>query len=142
MLRINREGSFEVTIDQRSQDQCGRVGVLRYKYFVTIEATNRTLTEQGFVMDNALCDLYFQERYGKKMEECPSCEQMVQDAITHFKGIFEKDTPEVELMRIMVRIHGSEVSYIEGEWKRHPIYETNGVMISGKEMKPGEVVKL
>lgn len=142
MLRINREGSFEVTLEQRSQDQCGRVGVLRYKYFVTIEATNRTLTEQGFVMDNAICDLYFQERYGKRLEECPSCEQMVQDAIDHFKGIFEKDTPEVELMRIMVRIHGSEVSYIEGEWHRFPIYLKDRVEITGKMMDPGSILKL
>lgn len=142
MLRINREGSFEVTLDQRSQDQCGRVGILRYRYFVTIEATNRILTEQGFVMDNALCDAYFQETYNKKKKECPSCEQMVQEAISHFKGIFEKETPEIELMKIMVRIHGSDVSYIEGEWQRWP----KMIEITGKEMKnipgPGSVIKL
>lgn len=124
LLRINREGEFVATRDQKTESQCGKVGAQHYRYFVTIEATNKKLTKEGFVMENMWVDEYFQDRYVNQQVECSSCEDMAQHAINHFLGLFgricgvegNEELREVDLQRIMVRIHGSPVSYIEAEW--------------------------
>lgn len=124
-LRINREGEFTTLPAQETDNQCGKVGAQHYRYFVTIEASNKKLTEQGFVMENLWVDEYFQNRYVLGREKCASCEDMAQEAIKHFLGLFGRvcgqegieELQEVDLRRIYVRIHGSNVSFIEAEWK-------------------------
>lgn len=120
LLRINREGSFAVSESAQTESQCGRVAQTQYRYFCSIEATNKKLTPEGFVMENLWADQYFQDTYNLETKEVPSCEEMAQRAIDHFLGLFQT-VPELEgidLTRILVRIHGSEVSFIEGEWRK------------------------
>lgn len=114
-LRINREGSFSVTPAEGAETQCGTVGKRDYTYFVSIEATNRRLTPEGYVMENGLTDEYFQKTYNGKTMVCPSCEQMAQDAIEYFRSKFDYEGAP-ELTRIYVRINGTPFSFIEGEW--------------------------
>jgi hypothetical protein len=121
-LRINREGTFRVHADAEHPSQCGATGTKEYRYFASIEATNRNLTSEGFVMENQWVDDYFQDCYGEngaKKLPCDSCENMAQRAIVHFLQMFsvEPELKQIELTRILVRIHGSPVSFIEGEWK-------------------------
>lgn len=120
MLRINREGDFTVTDLSDGPSQCGRIGARVYKYFVSIQASNAHLNPQGYVMENALCDKYFKDTYEGKSMECPSCETMAQNAVEHFLDLFrwEKDLEGIEVSRILVRIHGSPVSFIEAEWTK------------------------
>lgn len=122
-LRINREGEFSVDTSQRSPQQCGKVGQQLYKYFCTIEATNKSLTPEGYVMENLWTDQYFQDTYGSTagdMIPVPSCEQMAMEAVQYFRNLFKKhpDLQKVDVQRIYVRIHGSPVSFIEAEWKK------------------------
>ena len=118
-LRINREGKFIVDPDAETDGQCGFTGARMYRYFVSIEADNSKLTPEGFVMENQWVDDYFQYTYMRKGVKAPSCEEMAQAAIHHFRNVFatHKDLEGVNLRRILVRIHGSDVSFIEGEWK-------------------------
>lgn len=120
ILRINREGEFiAIHESQSTENQCGKPGAKKYRYFVTIEATNRRLTAQGFVMENLWVADYFRERYETRQEPCRSCEDMAQEAVRHFGDLFTtvEELKGVDLRRIYVRIHGSDVSFIEAEWK-------------------------
>lgn len=119
-LRINREGSFTAHADSEHPNQCGRVGLRHYKYFVTIEASNGSLTHEGYVMENQWVDDYFQNRYTIPGAKCGACETMAQDAVAHFRDLFtvNSDLQRVDVRRIYVRLHGSEYSFIEAEWKR------------------------
>lgn len=124
-LRINREGEFFATPAQETESQCGKVGAAHYRYFVTIEATNKKLTKEGFVMENLWVEEYFQNRYIRDQQACASCEDMAQEAVMYFLHLFGrvegKDADPalegVDLRRVYVRIHGSPVSFIEAEWK-------------------------
>lgn len=114
-LRVNREGAFTVHPDNDASSRCGKLGTREYKYFVSIEATNRRLSPEGYVLENGIVEKYFLNTYHEKTMACPSCEQMAQDAIEYFREKFQmKGSPE--LTRIYVRIHGTPVSFIEGEW--------------------------
>lgn len=118
MLRINREGSFETGSD--TDNQCGKIGQRQYKYFITIEASNKALTPEGYVMENAWCDNYFRDRYERQHMPCGSCEEMAQAAVKYFVSLF-RDHPDlqpVDLRRVYVRIHGSTWSFIEAEWSK------------------------
>lgn len=123
-LRINRLGEFTVAEKARTEVQCGRPGATFYKYMITIEATNNVLTDDGFVMNDAWCDRYFQDTYnpvdGTSKDTCPSCEDMAQAAINYFIELFRTHPTlkAVDLQRIYVKIHGGEFSFIEGEWKK------------------------
>lgn len=122
-LSINRAGEFITHGNADHPNQCGKTGARHYRYFVTITASNKTLTYDGFVMDNKWVDDYFQDCYGEegtKKLQCDSCENMAQRAVEYFHCIFENELSlrGVKVERIYVRIHGSEISYIEGEWNR------------------------
>jgi hypothetical protein len=120
LLRINREGSFSVSESAQTAHQCGKIAQSQYRYFCSIEATNERLTPEGFVMENMWVDEYFQATYNLETKEVPSCEKMAQDAIAHILHLFARqpDLREVDLRRILIRIHGSPVSFIEGEWRK------------------------
>lgn len=122
LVRINREGRFTIPYSARkAEGQCGATGATQYKYFVTVEASNQGLTDEGYVMENQYVDDYFQEEYTHNPNpDAVSCEDMSQRAIEHFLARFEADDElkNVALTRILVRIHGSEISFIEAEWKK------------------------
>jgi AcrR family transcriptional regulator len=118
-LRINRSGRFSVTpATTDEQHQCGYTRASVFSYFVSIEALNHTLTEEGFVMDNNWVDEFFQEAYSRSDRVAPPCETIAQEAIYYFLNLFESHMAllTVQPTHILVRIHGSEVSYIEAEW--------------------------
>lgn len=122
LVSINREGRFTIPYSaRRSYGQCGAEGATQYKYFVTIQASNTGLTSDGYVMENQYVDDYFQEEYTRNENpDAVSCEDMAQRAVEHFIARFYGD-PElmlVEVQRIYVRIHGSDISFIEAEWKK------------------------
>lgn len=121
-LSINRAGEFIAHADAQHPQQCGREGVRHYKYFVTIMAGNHHLTPDGFVMDNAWVDEYFQRCYGNigYRMKCDSCENMAQRAVHEFHEMFKRihELKSIDLKRIYVRIHGSDFSFIEAEWKK------------------------
>lgn len=117
VLKINREGQFTVNDRSKHPSQCGSVGKRDYKYFVTIEATNKHLNQVGYVMENMLVDEYFQQTYHNKAMKCDPCEAMASRAIAALKALVYRENPKVELKRIYVRIHGTPASFIEAEWK-------------------------
>lgn len=114
-LTINKEGQY--TTFSESDTQCGKTGEHSYRYFVSITATNKNLTEEGFVMDNKLIDDYFQQKYTKNKKICLSCEIMAMEAIESFKNLLAQLT-KADVKRIYVRIYGTQTSFIEAEWKK------------------------
>lgn len=121
-LSINRSGEFITHQDSDHPQQCGKVGARHYKYFVSITASNKKLSKDGFVMDNLWVDEYFQLCYGenKLRMKCDSCENMAQRAVDYFHHVFEnhEEVRGVEVLRIYVRINGSDISFIEAEWQK------------------------
>lgn len=117
-LRINREGEFIAHAGSETDSQCGKKGTRRYRFFVSIEASNAKLTNEGFLMENLWVADYFRERYEEKTGECTSCEDMAQTAVEHFLDLFQskEELAGIVPTRILVRIHGSDVSFIEAEW--------------------------
>lgn len=116
-LRVNREGKMKVNRrDSTTPSQCGKIGQTTYRYFVAIEGTSDGLDENGYLVDNAVIAEYFKETYEKKGSPCPSCEVMAQDAIEYFRKVGKSS---VKITRVYVRIHGSDISFIEGEWKKN-----------------------
>lgn len=121
-LSINREGEFIAQDDSATDNQCGMTGARRYRYFVTIEANNDNLTREGYVMENLWVAEYFKNRYEVEGNKCASCESMAQAAVQYFLWLFQaKDELKgVKPTRVYVRIHGSDVSFIEAEWTGKP----------------------
>lgn len=119
LLRINREGEFITTPAQNTQDQCGRQGAVRFRYFVSIEASNKKLTADGYVMENMWVADYFRIQYEEKRVPVGSCERVAQKAVAFFLNLFATHPTQkgVKPTRILVRIHGSDVSFIEAEWR-------------------------
>lgn len=121
LLSVNRSGEFVVKLEQQTEAQCGKTGKLDYKYEVKIEATNKALIEpKMFVVDNLEITDYFERRYVRDGEPCPSCEVMACEAIDYFKSLFfGEDAPYrfVDVRRIYVVLRGADVSYITAEWK-------------------------
>lgn len=119
-VSINRQGEFTLTNALIGKPQCGTQGVRHYKYHVKICATNKAFTPDGFVIDNAEVDNYFKDKYQDKTMAVDSCEVMVCDAISHFRKLFAEDEhlKQVELVSVYVRIHGADISFIEGEWHK------------------------
>ena len=70
-------------------------------------------------MENMWVDDYFRDRYVLGDAKCASCEDMAQHAVNHFADLFANhaDLDGINVQRIYVRIHGSDVSFIEAEWK-------------------------
>lgn len=122
MLSINRKGEFDIDVSQAHSSQCGRESITHYRYEVKIEAMNKDLSKPDmFVLDNGMVDRYFVEKYVEKQETCFSCEVMAVDAIRHFKSLFiGMDAPYryIDVRTIKVIIHGSDISFITGEWKK------------------------
>lgn len=120
LLRINRNGEFIAQVGSDTPSQCGKPGARNYKYFVSIEASNKHLTPEGFVMENAWVDEYFQNTYAIIGRKCESCENMAEAAIVYFLNMFDRyaQLKNVDLRRILVRIHGSDFSFIEAEWTK------------------------
>jgi hypothetical protein len=117
VLRINREGVFTVHYISDPRSQCGSIGQQRYKYFVSIEASNRWLTKEGYLMENGLVGEYFDRVYTGEKRSCVSCEVMAQRAVDTFRRMVMQENPRCDLRRILVRLHGSPFSFIEAEWK-------------------------
>lgn len=122
LVRVNREGSFEIQKDQLHMTaNCGSSDRKNFRYEVMIEATNKHLTSDGFVMENGVIDEYFKNKYEVNKEPCKSCELIAMEALGNFLDMFNDaslPTAGVEVKRILVRIHGATVSFIEAEWKR------------------------
>lgn len=121
LLRVNREGSFEVTAEQCTDNNCGSLERKNFRYEVMIEATNENLTPEGFVMENQWIDDWFRDTYEVKKLPCESCEIMAQKAVNHFLDMFNDaslPTSAVKVTKIVVRVHGASISFIEAEWKR------------------------
>lgn len=117
-LKVNREGQYTVKNVENFQSQCGHVGQREYKYFVTVEANNKKLNNDGFIIDNDYIDKYFKTKYHKKEMPWESCEVMVCKALDYFVTAFkrEPELKKIDLQRVYVRVHGSSFSFIEGEW--------------------------
>lgn len=118
ILKINRHGTFKIAPEQDTMSQCGREAIREYGYHVTIEATDKKLTPEGFVMDNFLIFDYFRRVYVENKSPCLSCEKMALDCLDYFQGLFKIDPKlkEIDVRRIYVKIQGTDVSFIEAEW--------------------------
>lgn len=121
-LSINREGMFTIPYSaRRKEGQCGSEGATIYNYQVKITASNKSLTDAGYVMEIQYIDDYFQAEYTQNPNpEAVSCEDMAQRAVEFLVAKFyaDEELAEVDLRKIYVRVSGSPISFIEAEWQR------------------------
>lgn len=109
-LTVNRTGEFNIA-GCDDGPQCGSTISRHYRYLISLTGDENNLDSEGFVLDNALCDSYFREKYEGQNIEAISCENMAIAAIGHFRKV------KKSLVRIKVTIWGSDKSYIEGLWE-------------------------
>lgn len=122
---INRKGMFTIDPNRTSEFQCGREGLIQFTYDVTICSTNRTLDKNGFIIDNAVIDDYFNKTYTKKKsnEAISSCELIAQDTVKYFHKYLEKR--KIEILEINVIISGSEHSRLTASWEKSTEHSLN-----------------
>lgn len=120
-LSVNRTGSFTVKSCQFTEEQCGNEKERKYSFEVRVEASNESLSPDGFVVDNQVLYEYFRERYEGRRDPVRSCETVAQEAVEYFLKWFSSGEPwraAVKLKRIAVMVRGHESSFITAEWTK------------------------
>lgn len=119
VLSVNRKGSFFIDESQCTESQCGYNTRRMYEWNVCIEATDKQLTIERFVIDNNELSKYFNEKYHVEKCKVISCEDVACEAVEYFKNIFKEKYPFIDLKRIKITISGAGESFITAEWKNN-----------------------
>lgn len=115
LLSITRAGTFSVKI-ANDAPHCGVVKHRNtFKYEVCCSMKEETLDKNGFVIDNADIQTYFDRRYQKPLKL--SCELLARQAAHDLYELFGKR--KKGCMEITVRIWGRADSFIEYRWTRY-----------------------
>lgn len=118
-ISINREGRFMIQPEQFCDAQCGYNEQVEYGYFVSITATGSSVkAPQMFLLDNMVIREYFLKKFVEERCTVRSCEIIALDAVEHFTSLFRSAHCGVSPLKVLVRIHGANESYIEATWPR------------------------
>jgi hypothetical protein len=105
--RIFRKGEF--TADLSKTNQCGREGMSKFNFEVTIEVNS--LDQHGFVCDNFDVPKAF-ERFATGKWEA-SCEAFAGGGIYLMKSLCQN-----RALRIICRIQPIDAAWVEVDWKK------------------------
>lgn len=120
-LAIERSGTFEVRWTGSDAQQCGVRGTRRLKYHVRIEARDKHLTPEGFIIDNQAIDRLFQRRYGaQRPRPFVSCERIASDVcrVLHRRfGRGKLRNVQITALQVTVGMAGGP-AHITASWRR------------------------
>jgi len=113
-FQINRTGTFTVPIREGSP-HCGILeGKNTFKYEVSCSVSIVALDEQGFVMDNADIQTYFDRAFREPLGI--SCERVALKAAKDIYAMLGERSQFCE--GVSVKIWGRTDSYIEFKWTK------------------------
>lgn len=118
ILRLERSGRFNAAKTMiPNRHKCGSMGSKVYSYTVRIEATDSTLTAEGFVLNNEIVGDYFHRKYGPQAPkwEAISCELMALTAAKELADII--CSQGVDCRTVHVTIEGSNGATITASWE-------------------------
>jgi len=122
-VSLERAGQFHAVNMVPSTCKCASMRTKHYRYFVRINADDSHLTREGFVLDNAQIQVYFDSRFGRLAPRWQgiSCERM---ALTAARELCQKLLASaVALQNVIVRLRGSNGAWIEAICKREEIQQ-------------------
>ena len=115
-LSLEREGEFVPVNMVENNTRCGPIGHMHYKYAVRIEATDDSLSEEGFVIENSRIHNYFLTRYcdyGRSFTAI-SCEKMAIKASMEIGRTLVKE--KISVTKVIVTIFGSNNARLTATW--------------------------
>jgi len=116
-LCLEREGEFDPVNMRENDNRCGKIGLMRYKYAVRIEATDENLSPEGFVIENSRVHNYFLTRYcSGKPYVAVSCERMATRAAMEIGRTLV--TEGISVHTVQVTVTGSNNARLTAVWKR------------------------
>lgn len=116
-LCLEREGEFRPKGMVETSTRCGQIGSPVYKYYVKIDATDKSLTTEGFIIENSRVHNYFITRYcsGRRFT-ARSCELMAAKAAMDIGRTLVKEG--ISVTRVLCTIFGSNNARLTAEWKK------------------------
>jgi hypothetical protein len=117
-LTLTRQGEFApVNMRENPTDRCGIVGMTTYKYTVHVEATDDSLSKEGFVIENSRLHNYFLTRYcSGRPWNAISCERMAIKGAMEIGRTLIKEN--ISVTAVKVTMVGSNNAQIEAVWTR------------------------
>ena len=79
-LAISKSGYIEVGLVRDDRNQCLERGVRELDYHVEIQGDPAKLDAQGFIYDRHKIPDYFDQKYRRRVDVLPSCEEMSRQA--------------------------------------------------------------
>jgi hypothetical protein len=125
LINLERAGKFHASTMHPNPHKCAAMRTRTYQYHVRIEASDKVLTPEGFLINNERLQEYFDSRFGHKAPkwEAISCEHMALAAAQELSQIMLNDGIDVQCVEC--RILGSNGATIEGIWRKPNIGENN-----------------
>jgi hypothetical protein len=116
-LSLEREGEFEPVGMRENNHRCGPIGSMRYRYHVKIDATDESLSPEGFIIENGRVQEYFVSNYcsGKEWDAL-SCELMAARAAVDLGLILVAE--DISVLRVTVTVFGSNNAKLMATWER------------------------
>lgn len=117
LLTLEREGEFDAVNMVETQTKCGPLGLKHYRYAVKIEATDESLSPEGFVIENGRVHQYFINNYANPRRRWPaiSCEKMAIKAAHTIGQQLQKEGISVTAVRCT--IFGSNNARLTAVWR-------------------------
>lgn len=116
ILILERAGKFRASSMIPNARKCGSMRSIVYSYSVRVEASSRTLTPEGFVLNNEMIHEYFVGKFGVRAPKwnAVSCEMMALTAASNLAALIQYQG--VDCRKVEVSITGSNGARITARW--------------------------
>ena len=116
LINLERSGKFHAATMVPNPHKCAAMRTRTYQYHVRIEASDKTLTPEGFLINNERLQEYFDTRFGHKAPkwDAISCEHMALTSASELSQIMLNEGIDVQCVEC--RILGSNGATIKGIW--------------------------
>lgn len=117
-VKLTRSGRFYARTMRPNSHKCAFMRTRTYPWEVTIEATDRKLSKEGYLFNNERVATYFDSRFGHLAApwDAISCENMALTACTELARIMLKEGIDVQCVEC--QILGSNGAQIRAIWNK------------------------
>ncbi len=118
LVKLTRSGRFHARTMRRNEHKCAAMRTKTYPYEIAIEATDRSLSPEGYIFNNERIGAYFDSRFGENAEpwDAVSCENMALTAANELARIMLDEG--IDVRRVECQILGSNGAKIRAIWNK------------------------
>jgi hypothetical protein len=115
LIKLTRAGRFHALTMRSNPHKCASMNTKIYHYDVTLNATDKRMTPEGFILNNEHVQSYFDNRWGINAPawDAVSCELI---AITSAKELCELARRDADVWRVTVGIKGSNGAWLNATY--------------------------